>query len=203
MANAEHPRAWRVVDAAFALSAFGWAVRDVLRVLGGASIYVHGLLAALNVVIGVLFLLRRPPVRIGKWGDTAWALVSVISSGTLMAVARDHLAPIQEWLFAGFGVVALISLSNLGGAFSILPADRGVVRRGPYRLVRHPAYAAELAMVFVLAARAPVLQAAPLALLACVSSWLRILGEEKLLLRHADYREYMMKVRYRLIPGLL
>lgn len=161
------------------------------------------MLAALNVVIGVLFLLRRPPVRIAKWGDTAWAVVSVISSGLLMAVARDHLVEIQEWLFAGFGVFALISLGNLGGAFSILPADRGVVRRGPYRLVRHPAYAAELAMVFVLAARAPVLQAAPLALLAFVSTWVRILSEEKLLLHHADYREYTTKVRFRLIPGLL
>lgn len=161
------------------------------------------MLAALNVVIGVLFLLRRPPVRIAKWGDTAWAVISVISSGLLMAVARDHLVEIQEWLFAGFGVFALISLGNLGGAFSILPADRGVVRRGPYRLVRHPAYAAELAMVFVLAARAPVLQAAPLALLAFVSTWVRILSEEKLLLHHSDYREYTTKVRFRLIPGLL
>lgn len=178
-------------------------MRDVLRVIDGASIYLHGLLAALNVVIGVLFLVRRPPVQIAKWGDTAWAVVSVVSSGLLMAVARDHLVQIQEWLFAGFGALALISLGNLGGAFSILPADRGLVRRGPYRLVRHPAYAAELAMVFVLAARAPVLHAAPLALLAFVSTWVRILAEEKLLRRHADYREYAAQVRFRLIPGLL
>ena len=40
--------------------------------------------------------------------------------------------------------LAVWSLSSLGSSFGIAPADRGLVQRGPYRLLRHPMYAGEL-----------------------------------------------------------
>ena len=37
-------------------------------------------------------------------------------------------------------LIALASLGTLGRSFGIVAANRGVKTRGPYRLVRHPAY---------------------------------------------------------------
>jgi len=42
-------------------------------------------------------------------------------------------------------LLALWSLIVLGFSFSIAPEDRGIVARGPYRLVRHPMYLGEVA----------------------------------------------------------
>jgi protein-S-isoprenylcysteine O-methyltransferase Ste14 len=43
----------------------------------------------------------------------------------------------------------------LGRCFGVLPEARGVVRRGPYRLVRHPVYLGELGAWAGLAIAAP------------------------------------------------
>ena len=40
-------------------------------------------------------------------------------------------------------LLALWSLVALGFSFSIVPEDRGLVARGPYRFIRHPMYAGE------------------------------------------------------------
>src|SRR5439155_23485485 len=51
----------------------------------------------------------------------------------------------------------LASVLALGRCFSVLPEARGLVTRGPYRLVRHPVYVGELgaAAGLVVAAPAP------------------------------------------------
>ena len=110
---------------------------------------------------------------------------------------------LSGWLAAGVSLtgiaIAVWSLLSLGESFGIAPADRGLVQRGPYRLLRHPMYAGEL-----------------LALLGTVwgswSTWniaiwagllsavlLRIFWEERLL---SGYTEYAYQVRWRLLPGV-
>jgi protein-S-isoprenylcysteine O-methyltransferase Ste14 len=49
----------------------------------------------------------------------------------------------------------LVSVLFLGRCFGVLPEARGVVRRGPYRLVRHPVYLGELGAWAGLAIAAP------------------------------------------------
>ena len=41
----------------------------------------------------------------------------------------------------------MVSFVFLGRCFAILPAIRGIVSRGPFVIVRHPAYLGELIMV--------------------------------------------------------
>ena len=93
--------------------------------------------------------------------------------------------------------------------------NRGIVSRGPYGRVRHPAYAAKnlawwigalpnLGLLFA----SGQLRAAAYALLA-LCGWtliyvLRALTEERhLLLADNGYREYMQRVRRRFIPGVI
>lgn len=61
------------------------------------------------------------------------------------------LAAANTFLIVGLGF-SLWSLRSLGRSFSIIAQARAVVRRGPYRVVRHPLYTGELtaALGFVL-----------------------------------------------------
>lgn len=91
---------------------------------------------------------------------------------------------------------------TLGRSFGLMPANRGVVSSGVYRLVRHPIYLGYLIthVAFLFAnpslANVAVLVAADTALLR------RAVCEEQTLARDASYREYQQIVRWRICPGL-
>ncbi|MFH0834318.1 MAG: methyltransferase [Patescibacteria group bacterium] len=81
--------------------------------------------------------------------------------------------------------------------------NRGIVSAGPYRFVRHPAYAAKnLAWWFEFL---PYLTFATfIALLAWNAIYiLRALTEERHLRADPDYQKYAKKVRWKFIPGLI
>jgi protein-S-isoprenylcysteine O-methyltransferase Ste14 len=89
---------------------------------------------------------------------------------------------------------------------------RGIVSRGLYRRIRHPAYLFKN-LAWWIGALPLVVSAAQSSarelfwVLFCMSGWssiylLRALREERHLSRHADYQAYMRQVRWRFIPGL-
>ncbi|MFA6458638.1 MAG: methyltransferase [Patescibacteria group bacterium] len=81
--------------------------------------------------------------------------------------------------------------------------NRGIVTSGPYRFVRHPAYAAKnLAWWF------EFLPFLDLGTFVALLGWnaiyiLRALTEERHLSADPDYRRYAKKVRWRFIPGVI
>jgi protein-S-isoprenylcysteine O-methyltransferase Ste14 len=76
------------------------------------------------VALGSVVLLEKPP----ETAQTALVLV-----GDAIALAA--------WMWL------LVSFLALGRCFGLLPEARGLVTRGPYRLVRHPVYLGEFAAV--------------------------------------------------------
>lgn len=96
----------------------------------------------------------------------------------------------------------LVAKLKLGRRFGILPAHRGIMTEGPYRLVRHPIYFGYFLMhcAFLLSS----LSLWNVGLLAIVYTLLgiRAVEEEKVLRLDPDYRAYAQRVRYRLIPGV-
>jgi protein-S-isoprenylcysteine O-methyltransferase Ste14 len=98
--------------------------------------------------------------------------------------------------------LSLVSLLAMGRLFGVRPALRGLVTKGPYRLVRHPMY-----LSYVLADIGYNLQewnsvTLLLVLVGWASLLYRIHAEERVLSQHAEWPAYMALVRYRLLPGL-
>ena len=99
-------------------------------------------------------------------------------------------------------IIVVLGKLSLGRSFGLTPANRGVVCSGLYRFVRHPIYLGYLIthVGFVIANPADwnllVLMAADLALL------MRAVCEEQTLALDDEYRAYMGRVRWRIIPGV-
>lgn len=102
---------------------------------------------------------------------------------------------------AGLAVVIAGKLT-LGRSFGLMPANRGVVSSGVYRLVRHPIYMGYLLTHAAFLAANPgawniaALCAADAALLA------RAVCEEQTLAKDPHYRAYQQQVRWRVCPGV-
>lgn len=188
------------------LSVLSWAVLGLAEAGPGRLAPARVTITALNACVGVLFLLRRPVVRHGSLQVVALALPSLVIAGAAVKLAP----PPGQWplaanaTFVAGGTLAIAAFLSLGLNFAILPALRHVVGRGPYALVRHPAYLGEMAMVAAccLAAPSPAVwtfwpAAAVVPLVA-----LRIIAEERLLTQSPDYQAYARRVRWRLVPFL-
>jgi protein-S-isoprenylcysteine O-methyltransferase Ste14 len=105
-------------------------------------------------------------------------------SGQSLLVAGDAVAVCGcLWLLA--------SVLVLGRCFGVLPEARGLVTRGPYRLVRHPIYLGELVAIGGLMLAAPgVWNAAVLAVLVAAQLFRARFEEGALSEAFPDYAEY-------------
>ncbi|MCD6064633.1 MAG: isoprenylcysteine carboxyl methyltransferase [Flavipsychrobacter sp.] len=104
-------------------------------------------------------------------------------------------------LLIGVYAWASVSLGTRGSNLT----NRGIVTRGAYRLVRHPAYTGKVAAWWLLLS--PVLAENPMAISGMavwtVIYYLRAITEERHLLSDPEYVDYCSKVKWRFIPGIL
>lgn len=148
-----------------------------------------------NALLAVIFAMRRTAVKTDQVG----LIFGLLAAALPMAVYPDV---IPVWLLipglAGYALT-LWSLLALGRSFGIGPADRGLVKHGPYKLVRHPMYLGELVYrAALVGASANILNAIILAVLILLQV-ARIRREEKII---ANYDDYSQTTKWRLIPGL-
>ncbi|OFY31325.1 MAG: hypothetical protein A2275_08330 [Bacteroidetes bacterium RIFOXYA12_FULL_35_11] len=101
-------------------------------------------------------------------------------------------------------LIFTLSSFSLGFKCSNL-TNRGIVKRGTYSIVRHPAYSAKIFIWWILLI--PTLYNRPEGLVIIVF-WtilyvLRAMTEEQHLSSDPDYIDYCKKVKYRFIPGVI
>jgi hypothetical protein len=107
-------------------------------------------------MFAVLVMIRPAPVLRGTSLVGIAAALSAqfvfIGVGVLARQgASGHRVWIADLLLLCGNSFALASVAALGRCFGVLPDVRGLVMRGPYRVVRHPLYLGELTATFGLA----------------------------------------------------
>jgi len=162
-------------------------------------------LVMINSVALVLFLTRRDAFRVGNLLEGFVALAGTFVVSLLLIASRDdgatlHDAPLLPTIIQCAGIAGwAVSLMALGRSLGIAPADRGLVRHGPYRFIRHPIYAFEgLFFLGWLAAFPTAWNALIIAVWAALQV-ARILREEAII---GGYGQYRQAVRWRIIPFL-
>jgi protein-S-isoprenylcysteine O-methyltransferase Ste14 len=163
------------------------------------------LLLASESLVVILTLFRRRAQFVDR--SAVAAAVTIVSiAGTPLLRPISGLSPVADSvtvLISALGLaLVVVGKITLGRSFGLVPANRGVVVRGPYSLVRHPIYTGYLAthVAFVIAHPSPwnvtIIVVADAALI------LRALMEERTLSGDAAYQGYCQRVGWHLVPGV-
>ena len=163
------------------------------------------LLVASEALVVVLTVFRRDALEVDR-SVRARVLTAIALAGPPL-VRPAHVEPFASELFTvGVSAIGLLIViggkMSLGRSFGLMPANRGIVCSGLYRVVRHPIYLGYLITHAAYLAANPtmwnflVLATADLGLMA------RAVCEEGTLARDPEYVAYQSRVRWRVVPGL-
>ena len=158
-----------------------------------------------EAVVVVLTVFRRSAITIDR-SLRARVLTTVSIVGPPVLVPATVTAWAPETLTvalscAGLAVV-IAGKMTLGRSFALLPANRGIVSSGVYRIVRHPIYMGYLVTHVAYLAANPSLWNIAALVVADVALMARAVCEEQTLAQDPAYREYQSRVRWRVAPGL-
>lgn len=163
------------------------------------------LLLAGELLVVVLIVMRRPATLINRsFAAGLVTLVSVLGPPMLRTGDAPALAPdLVTTVLSAIGLaIAAVGKASLGRSFGLVPANRGVVVRGPYTLVRHPIYLGYLFTHVAFFAQYPNLWNAVVLLLADTALIVRALMEERVLSEDTEYQGYCERVSWHLVPGV-
>jgi len=156
------------------------------------------------LTVGLAVFSRVPRER--DWKPLSLAATLCATFYFLAFSIEPGIRLVPEVLAAGMQVAGLFvqiyAKWSLRRSFGLLPANRGVVVAGPYRIVRHPMYLG----YFVTDLGFLVANFGVRNVVVVLAQWtlqvVRIVKEEQLLSNDSTYREYMSRVRYRLVHGV-
>ena len=162
------------------------------------------LLVSESLVVVMMIIRRRTQLVDRSIGAVLTTVLSLAGPPMLRAVSESSVVPDIVTAMvsaAGLGLVIVGKLA-LGRSFGIAPANRGVVMRGPYLLVRHPIYAGYLMTHLAFLVAHPQPWNAAVIAIADTALVLRALIEERVLSTDADYCSYCRRVGWHLLPGV-
>jgi protein-S-isoprenylcysteine O-methyltransferase Ste14 len=162
------------------------------------------LLLASETLVVVFTVFRRNPSIVDR-SIRARVLTTICLMGPplLRPASVEALAPeaVTVLMTAAGLMVVVVGKMSLGRSFGLMPANRGIVSSGLYRFVRHPIYAGYLITHVGFLAANPTSRNWILLVVADVALVLRAKCEEETLARDPEYRAYLERVRWRVIPG--
>ena len=163
------------------------------------------LLLASETLVVVLTVLRRGTSEVDRSYRarllTAFSMMGpvLVRPATVTALAPE----LATVLLSAFGLsVVIAGKLSLGRSFGLMPANRGVVSSGLYRLVRHPIYMGYLITHSGFLAANPTVWNVVMLVGADIALMWRAVCEEQTLAKDPAYQEYQSRVRWRVVPGL-
>jgi protein-S-isoprenylcysteine O-methyltransferase Ste14 len=168
--------------------------------------HVTGLLLLVGeALVVILTVIRRRAVQVDR--SVAAGILTMLSvAGPPMLRASDVPSLVSDVATAmvsavGLGLVVIGKMA-LGRSFGLVPANRGIVVRGPYTVVRHPIYTGYLITHIGFFMADPTGWNAAVILIADTALILRALMEERVLSADAEYQNYCRRVGWHLVPGV-
>jgi protein-S-isoprenylcysteine O-methyltransferase Ste14 len=172
-----------------------------------ASANLGAALLVISELLGVFLILTRRFATIVSKCPFDWGLSLIAVNAPLLVApaAKSAFIPSEfatALMFAGM-IIQISAKTILWRSYGVVPANRGIKMRGPYRFVRHPMYAGYTLTHIGFLLGYPSLRNFLLYFTVFLIEIARLLREEMLLNQDSLYRQYADRVRYRLLPGVL
>jgi protein-S-isoprenylcysteine O-methyltransferase Ste14 len=196
-ANKMLPRLAALISAEIAYPELFWLA---------ASKNLDAALLVISELLGVFLILTRRSATTVSTHPLDWALSFMAVCAPLLAApaAASTFMPSQiatALMMAGM-IIQISAKAALWRSFGLVPANRGIKTKGPYRFVRHPMYAGYTLTHVGFLLGFPSLHNFLLYFTVFSIDVARLLREELILNRAALYRDYAARVPYRILPGV-
>ena len=165
----------------------------------------YNVLALISEGLIVLFTIIRRDARIVTTRPGDWLIALLGTALPLLVKPSVHaFAPalVGTILMMVGLLISVCSKLTLRRSFGLAAANRGLVKSGPYRIVRHPIYAGYILMYAGFLLNNPLPWNLFLYLLTMGLLLLRVMAEEIVLTQDPDYVAFKQRVHYRLMPGV-
>jgi protein-S-isoprenylcysteine O-methyltransferase Ste14 len=159
------------------------------------------LIVATELLFAVFFVVRK---EADAASTSAWDWLTTVGGAFGPLLMRPTGAPhdllVAQALQVFGGVGSLLGILFLNRSVGVIPAHRRVKSGGAYRLVRHPLYAAYAItyLGYVLSNLGP--WNVGVLVVGTAFQVARVYNEERFLSRYQEYRTYMLRTRWRLVP---
>ena len=162
------------------------------------------LVAGESLVVVLTVARRRARLVDRSFGAAVMTTLSLAAPPMLRGADGVPLAPdAVTVIVSAIGLsLVIVGKITLGRSFGVVPANRGVVVRGPYSFVRHPIYTGYLITHLGFLVANPTTWNLAVILVGDAALIVRALMEERVLSSDVEYQGYCQRVGWHLVPGV-